>query len=77
MYSWLDATTEPLEPRGRKKLSPVKQQSIFDNWHIYSMVTVDRRDGRDQVVMRKDQFQQKFGGLVTPDDIVIEEFVSK
>ena len=77
MNLWLNATTEPLESRGRKKLSPVKQQAIFDNWHIYSMVTVDRRDGRYRVVMCKDQFRQKFGGLVTPDDILIEEFVSK
>ena len=38
----------------------------------YSTVPVDRKDGRYQVVMLKNNFQQKFGSLQTPSDIVIE-----
>ena len=50
---------------------------IYDGWHTYSQVTIDHRDGRDQVDMRKDQFMQKLGYLKTPDSVVIEEFHSK
>ena len=74
---WHNVTTEPLEKRGRKKLSSEKQKAVFDAWHTYSIVTVDRRSGRDQVVMKNDQYANKFGSLPIPEDIVIEQFTSK
>ena len=39
--------------RGRKKLSIENQQVIFDLWHEHSIVTVDRRNGRDQIRIKK------------------------
>ena len=74
---WLSVTTEPLESRGRKGLSKDAQQTILNAWLNESMITVDRRSGRDQVVMKKTLFEQKFGHFEFPGDIVIEEFTTK
>lgn len=77
IQSWLTTTTEPLDMRGKKGLSQETQQLIVDAWLKESMITVDRRSGRDQVVMKRELFIQKFGNLRFPEDIVIEEFTSK
>ena len=74
--SWVTITSEPLETRGRKGLSEELQQQIVNAWLSESMITVDRRSGRDKVVMKKEIFKRKFGHLEFPDDIVIEEFTS-
>ena len=64
-----------LETRGRKGLSLASRQSIYDAWHEYSIVTVDRRSGRDQIKIKVSDFACK--DLSVPDDIVLEEFLSK
>ena len=74
---WLSVTTEPLEKRGRKKLPDNLRNLVFNAWHEYSIVTVDRRSGRDQVVMKHKEYCNKFGSLPVPEDIVLERFVSK
>ena len=51
--SWVTITSEPLETRGRKCLSEELQQQIVNAWLSESMITVDRRSGRDKVVMKK------------------------
>ena len=57
-FSWLSVTTEPIESRGRKGLSLETKQRIVDGWHEHSMVTVDRRDGRDQITMPEDCYKK-------------------
>jgi hypothetical protein len=37
-------------------------------WHEMSVVTVDRRNGRDHVAMREKLFKERFSHLTTPDD---------
>ena len=75
--TWLSVTTEPIESRGQKGLSNETKQVIIDSWHENSIVTVDRRDGRDQVTMLQDRFAKKFGDLSFPDDLKIECVTSK
>ena len=75
--SWLSVTTEPIESRGRKGLSLETKQRIVDGWHEHSMVTVDRRDGRDQVTMPEDCYKKRFGSISVPVDIKIESVISK
>lgn len=77
MKTWLSETAEPLEHRGRRGLSLDTKQLIFDMWHKYSVVTVDRRSGRDQVNMKKSEYEKRFRGLHIPDDIpALESFTS-
>ena len=42
IQSWLSATTQPIESRGRKGLSQETKQLIYDGWHTYSKLTIDR-----------------------------------
>ena len=64
------------ETRGRKNLSYEEQQMIYDVWHENSIVTNDRRNGRDVVSMKKDDFK-KYEHLELPRDIEIKSFISK
>ena len=50
-------------------------QIIYDCWIENSIVTVDRRNGRDQVTMREDEFSKKYVNINTRKEIV--NFVSK
>ena len=50
---------------------------LLSAWHEYSIVTVDRRKGRDQAVMKHKEYCNKFGSFPVPEDIVLERFVSK
>ena len=77
IHHWLSVTTESLETRGRKGLSQEERQSIFDAWHEYSIVTVDRRNGRDQVTMSKYQYHKKYDLLNLPSYIKLEFATSK
>ena len=36
---------------------------MYDEWKFHSVVTVDRRDGRDEVAIRKDVFTKKFAAF--------------
>ena len=57
--------------RGRKMTSDEVRQMIFNTWHAYSIVTVDRRNGQDQVKMKEMEFILNYKGLILPDDIEI------
>ena len=46
------------ENRGRRKLSIDQQQIIYNMWHEHSIVTVDRRNGRDQVKIKMLDFER-------------------
>ena len=57
MTKWLGETKEPLENRGRHRILSVEtKQIIYNAWHEHSIVTVDRRNGRDQITMRKEEY---------------------
>ena len=49
------------------------KQIIFDTWNEYSIVTVDRRNGRDHVKITKSVFLSRVGELTFPD-INVEYF---
>lgn len=67
-----------IEKRGKhRELSFDIKSLIFSTWNRNSIVTVDRRDGRDVVTIRKDNFDSIYTDLVIPNDIVFEEAVSK
>ena len=51
--------------RGRKPLPVEFRQGIFDLWLKYSVISVDRRDGRDTVRIPSDAYFQKFHGIET------------
>ena len=68
---------ESVENRGKaNELNLEVKKSIYATWNNNSIVTVDRRDGRDVVSMREDDFNLKFSNLDSPSRIVIENFVS-
>ena len=73
---YISAGIKMKETRGRKALVVEQQQNIYDTRHEHSIVTVDRRNGRDQVIIKKIDFY-KFEHLKLPDDILVENFVSK
>ena len=54
-----DFIKESPEKRGRKSLSEEDKQAVCDMWHDYSIVTVDRRQNRNQVYMKHDDYQEK------------------
>ena len=65
------------ETRGRKAMPLEVKQAVFDAWHDNSIVTVDRRDGRDQVNLREMVYFDKYRDLKAPDDIELEFFKNK
>ena len=65
------------ENRGRKALSLPTRQAIFDLWHEHSIVTVDRRTGRDEVSIKSIDYHLKFKELSVPDDMVLGYYTSK
>ena len=64
------------ETRGRRKLTEEERQVIVDTWHKLSVVTVDRRNNRDVVKIRRSEFLQH-QNLKRPADILIEHYTSK
>ena len=50
----------------RKKLSLEDRQRIHDTWLSHSNVTVDRRNGRDQVTIDQSQYITMYGDLDDP-----------
>ena len=52
------------------------KQLIYDTWLTNSNITVDRRNGRDQVLMKKDEFDKRYIELVAKD-IEIKETTDK
>ena len=61
-----------LDMRGRNGLSLATKQLIFTIWNNYSIITVDRRNGRDQVLIQKNQYDFKYSSLRVPSDVKIE-----
>ena len=53
------------------------KNAILSCWNLNSIVTVDRRNGRDVISMKKIDFVARFGNLEITSDIVIECGVSK
>ena len=68
---------DSLDTRGRKKAPLETRQAIFDQWNEFSIITVDRRNGRDQVAIPKLDFIRNFNDITLPDDIKIESIVNK
>ena len=65
------------EQRGRKKkLSTEHRQLVYDTWHEFSIVTVDRRNNRDVVKINRSEFL-KYEQLKTPSENIIEYYTSK
>ena len=52
------------------------RQCIFDTWNKNSIVTVDRRNGRDVKTITEDEFEEKFSDLLMPNECNLEHFVS-
>ena len=74
--SLLSMDSESRESRRRQRLLLEDQQIIFDTWHENSIVTVDRRNGRDEVKIKKKAYS-KFENLKLPEEIELENFKSK
>jgi len=62
------------ETRGRNQLTSTVKQQMFDEWLENSIVTADRRNGRDTVRMRKLLYLQRYENIV---DDKLEEHTSK
>ena len=76
MQFWLD--TESIDTRGKWRALRIEIKNvILSCWNLNSIVTVDRRNGRDVISMKKIDFDARFGNLEITSDIVIECGVSK
>ena len=58
------------------KLPLELRQVIFDMWNKNSIVTVDRRNGRDMKTITEDDFA-KYGDLKMAIDFKVEHFTTK
>ena len=71
-------TSTITETRGRKTLPSETRQKIFDAWHENSVITVDRRNGRDNInVLQSEYESSNYADLIQPKDIAIERFASR
>ena len=51
---------------------------MFDAWHVNSVITVDRRNGRDYVNLSLIDYEDtSYNDLLMPEDIKLENFTSK
>ena len=76
MQFWLD--TESIDMRGKWRALRIEiKNAILSCWNLNSIVTVDRRNGRDVISMKKIDFDARFGNLEITSDIVTECGVSK
>ena len=66
------------ETWGRKNLPAETRQKMFDAWYVNTVITVDRRNGRDYVNLSlKDYEDTSYNDLLMPEDIKLENFTSK
>ena len=49
--------------KGNRALSKEERQRIHDKWLSHSNVTVDRRNGRDQVNIKKTEYLKRYGDI--------------
>ena len=63
--------------RGRKRKNVEICQAVFNTWHEYSVVTIDRQNGRDQVKMREIKYLRKYKDLLLPSDAEIKFYTVK
>ena len=65
----------------RRKLNAIlpieTRQKIFDTWHEHSIFTVDRRNGRDQVVIKQQEYAKRYNDLTLPNDIKLNYTTNK
>ena len=54
--------------KGRKPKSLEERQAIHNTWSLYSIVTVNRRNGRDQIAISEAEYNQKFNDIKLPED---------
>lgn len=47
-------------------------QAIYNMWHDFSIVTVDKENGIEQVKMKEIELRKKFKDLIVPDNIELE-----
>ena len=59
MSNWISNSFE--ERRGRKGLSVAVKQEIYNKWLEHSIISVDCRNRRESVTIKKCTYQQKFG----------------
>lgn len=52
--------------RGRPKTSTQIEQKLFDLWVMNSVISVDRRDGRDVVTISLDAFTKRYNEITSP-----------
>ena len=78
LQNWIQKyllTSTITETRGRKTLPSETRQKIFDAWHENSMITVDRRNGRDNInILHSEYESSNYADLIQPKDIIIERF---
>lgn len=56
--------------RTEKELMTV--QAIYNMWHDFSIVTVDKENGIEQMKMKEIELKKKFKDLIVPDNIELE-----
>ena len=54
------------ETRGRKIKNVEICQAVFNTWHEHFVVTIDRRNGRDELKMREIEYLRKYKDLLLP-----------
>ena len=69
--------SDEVERRGRRGKTLETCQAIFNIWHEFSIVTVDRRNSRDQMKIREIEYLKRYKDLVPPEGIEIEYFMNK
>ena len=75
MENWLHVDSDN---RGKHRaLTTETKNAIFTCWTLNSIVTVDRRNGRDVALMKKSEYDEKYGEIDVPTDFIIEEDVTK
>ena len=62
---WMSPSTVSTTSKGRGRKPLPFRQGIFDLWLQFSVISVDRRDGRDTVRMRKDAYLNRYPGIET------------
>ena len=70
MSKWITSNGDIKENRGRGGFSNEEKQVIYNTWNQNSIITVDRRNGRDQVNVRVNDFVSRYNDIVETEPMV-------
>ena len=74
LFHWKDS--EYMKKPGNS-LSDFEKQAIHNEWMLNSIVTVDRRNGRDTRLIREKEFNNRYSGIEIPTEVMLKPITQR